>query len=157
MGKITDALRKAAEDRLERIEKINRIKEMDRLVIRKMGNSTVDPRIISYFDPKALITEQYKILRTNVLSLDSKGKSPKILVLTSSLHSEGKTITALNLAVSMAQSTQKPKVLLIDADLRRGKISKYLGLAILLSIFCFLHHGFNWLNISLIYFGLILT
>jgi len=48
-------------------------------------------------------------------------------VVTSSLHSEGKTLTALNLSVTIAQSTQKPKVLLIDADLRRGRIAKYLG------------------------------
>lgn len=126
MGKITDALKKAAEERLERIEKINRIKDMDQIVIKKMGNSKVDPRIIAYFDPKALITEQYKVLRTNVL-LMNKHKPPKVLVMTSSLHSEGKTITALNLAIAVAQSTQKPRVLLIDADLRRGKVAKYLG------------------------------
>jgi len=46
---------------------------------------------------------------------------------TSSLHSEGKTLTALNLAMTIAQSTQKPRVLLIDADLRRGRVAKYLG------------------------------
>ena len=126
MGKITNALKKAAEERVERIDKIARIKEHDQLVIQKIGDSKVDQRIITYFDPKALITEQYKILRTNVLSIN-KNNPPKILVVTSSLHSEGKTLTALNLAVALAQSTQKPKVLLIDADLRRGRVAKYLG------------------------------
>src|SRR3989338_6378043 len=127
MGKITDALKKAAEERLERIDKITRIKEQDRLVIKKIGDSKVDARIVTYFDPKALITEQYKILRTNVLSVN-RGNPPKVIAITSSIHSEGKTITALNLAMTMAQSTQKPKVLLIDADLRRGRVSKYLGI-----------------------------
>jgi len=126
MGKITSALKKAAEDRIERFDKIARIKEHDQMVIKRIGNSKVDQRIVTYFDPKALITEQYKILRTNVLSINTV-KSPKILVITSSIHSEGKTITALNLAVAIAQSTQKPRVLLIDADLRRGRIAKYLG------------------------------
>lgn len=126
MGKITNALKKAAEDRIERIDKISRIKEHEHLVIKKIGNSKVDQRIVTYFDPKALITEQYKILRTNVLSIN-KTKPPKVLVMTSSLHSEGKTLTALNLAVAIAQSTQKPRVLLIDADLRRGRVAKYLG------------------------------
>jgi len=126
MGRITSALRKAAEERFERIEKINKIKEHSRLVIKKMGNSKVDPRIITYFDPKALITEQYKIFRTNVLSLN-KTNPPKVIVMTSSIHSEGKTITGLNLAVAIAQSTQKPKVLLIDADMRKGSLAKYLG------------------------------
>ncbi len=126
MGKMTEALRKAAEDRLERIDKISRIRERQQLVAKKIGDSRVDPRIVAYFDPKALITEQYKILRTNVLSAN-KIKSLKTLVVTSSLHSEGKTITALNLAVVVAQSTQKPRVLLIDADMRRGRLTKYLG------------------------------
>ncbi len=126
MGKITEALRKAAEDRLERIDKINRIRERHELVIQKIGDSKVDPRIVSYFDPKSLIAEQYKILRTNVLSVHMK-RTIKTLVITSSLHSEGKTITALNLAMVIAQSTQKPKVLLIDADMRRGRVAKYLG------------------------------
>ncbi len=126
MGKITSALKKAAENRIERFDKIARIKEHDQLVIKRIGNSKVDQRIITYFDPKALITEQYKILRTNVLSIN-KSNPPKILVVASSLHSEGKTITALNLAMTLAQSTQHPRVLLIDADLRRGRMAKYLG------------------------------
>ena len=126
MGKITSALKKAAEDRMDRFDKIAHIKEHAQLVVQKIGNSRVDERIVTYFDPKAVITEQYKILRTNVLSVN-KTKPPKVLVVTSSLHTEGKTLTVLNLAVAMAQSTQKPKVLVIDADLRRGRVDKYLG------------------------------
>lgn len=126
MGKITEALRKAAEDRLERIDKIVRIREQKALVIKKIGDSRVDPRLVTYFDPKALITEQYKILRTNILSTNAK-RPLKTLVVTSSLHSEGKTVTALNLAMVIAQSTQKPKVLVVDADMRRGRVTKYLG------------------------------
>lgn len=126
MGKITEALKKATEDRFGRLEKINQIRERRQLIIKKVGDSNIDPRVVTYFDPKALITEQYKILRTNVMALN-KGKPPKVLVVTSSIHNEGKTLTTLNLAVTIAQSTQKPKVLLIDADLRRGRMIKYLG------------------------------
>ena len=126
MGKITSALKKAAENRIDRFDKIARIREHDQLVIKKMNDSKVDQRVIAYFDPKALITEQYKILRTNVLSI-SKTKPPKTLAITSAVHSEGKTLTALNLAVAIAQTTHKPRVLLIDADLRRGRVAKYLG------------------------------
>jgi len=126
MGKITSALKKAATERLNRIEKITQIKENDQLVIKKIGKSRIDPNLITYFDPKALISEQYKILRTNILSLN-KGKAPRSIVLTSSIHSEGKTVTALNLAVSMAQAINRPRVLLVDGDLRKGKISRYLG------------------------------
>ncbi|MCD4781961.1 MAG: CpsD/CapB family tyrosine-protein kinase [Candidatus Omnitrophica bacterium] len=126
MGKITDALKKAAEERIDRFDKITKIREREKLIIKKIGDSNVDPRIVTYFDSKALITEQYKILRTNLLA-NQKKKPVKVLVVTSSLHSEGKTITVLNLSMVLAQSTQKPKVLVIDGDIRRGRISKYLG------------------------------
>ena len=126
MGKITSALKKAADDRLHRIEKISKIKEQDQVIVQKMGSSKIDPRVITYFDPKALITEQYKILRTNFFSIN-KGRPPKTIVITSALHSEGKTITTLNLSVAMAQTIKRPKILLIDADMRRGLVAKYLG------------------------------
>ena len=126
MGKITNALKKAAEERAGRIDKLNKIKEQECIIVKNMEDSNVDPRIVTYFDPKALITEQYKILRTNVLSLN-KGKPPKVIAITSSIHSEGKTITSLNLAMTLAHSTQKPKILLIDADMRRGRVADYLG------------------------------
>jgi succinoglycan biosynthesis transport protein ExoP len=126
MGKITNALKKAAEERLGRIERISKIRERDQLIVRKIGESKVDPNVVTYFDSKALISEQYKILRTNLLSLN-KGKPPRVFVVTSSIHSEGKTVTSLNLAFSLAEAINKPKVLLIDADLRKGKIDKYLG------------------------------
>jgi capsular exopolysaccharide synthesis family protein len=128
MGKITNALKRAADDRINRLEKIKKIQERDRLIVKKIGESNVDPRIVTYFDSKALISEQYKILRTNLLSINS-GKSPKSIVITSALHSEGKTVTAINLAISLAQEVRKPRVLLVDADLRRGKIEKYLGVS----------------------------
>ena len=127
MGKITSALKKVAEERIERMEKITRIRENTQLVIKKMTNSNVDASIVAYFDPKALITEQYKILRTNILSLNKGNKPLKSFVVTSSIHSEGKTVTSLNLAFCMAQTVRKPKVLLIDADLRKGRMARYLG------------------------------
>ncbi len=126
MGKITNALKKAAEERMSHVEKMNRVKERDKLIIKMMGESKVDPNIVTYFDPKALISEQYKTLRTNILSMN-KGKPPRTFIVTSSIYSEGKTVTSLNLAVSLAQAVNNPKVLLIDADMRKGKMAKYLG------------------------------
>ncbi len=126
MGKITTALKKAAEERILRIDKITKIKEQEQIIVKKAGSSKVDARVVTYFDPKALITEQYKVLRTNFLSLN-KGKPPRTVVMTSALHGEGKTVTALNLAIAMSQTVNKPKILLLDADLRRGRMAKYLG------------------------------
>jgi len=127
MGKITSALKKAAEERMSHVDKINRIKERDKLIVKMMGESKVDSTIVTYFDPKALVSEQYKTLRTNILSMN-KGKPPRIFIVTSSIYSEGKTVTSLNLAISLAQSVNNPKVLLIDADMRKGKMAKYLGI-----------------------------
>ena len=127
MGKITDALKKATEERFNRIERVSRIKEQHQIVVKKMGDSKIDSRITTYFDPKSPITEQYKILRTNILSLH-KTKPVKTVAITSSIHSEGKSVTVINLAITMSQAVNKPKILLIDADMRRGKLARYLGI-----------------------------
>lgn len=126
MGKITNALKKAADDRLDRFERISKTRERDRLIIKKMHDSRVDANIIAYFDPKAVISEQYKTLRTNLLSVN-KNNPPRIFAVTSSLASEGKSVTSLNLAFVLAQAVNKPRVLVVDADLRKGKMNEYLG------------------------------
>lgn len=126
MGKITKALQKAAEERIKHIDKVIKLKEYEQIVVKKLKDSNVDARLITYYDPKSVISEQYKILTTNLMSLN-KGKPPKTIAITSAIGSEGKTLTSLNLAVTMAQATRKPKIVLIDADMRKGQLIKYLG------------------------------
>lgn len=72
------------------------------------------------------MAEQYRTLRTNIQSLESKHPI-KAITVTSSIHGEGKTITTINLAISMAQDLNHKNILLVDADLRRARMSKYLG------------------------------
>jgi len=127
MGKITDALHKAAKERIDRLDKVIKIKEQKKIVARKMKDSKVDARLVPYFDPKSLVSEQYKSLVTNLLSLN-KGKPPHTIAITSSAPGEGKSVTALNLAITLSHAIHKPKVLLIDADMRKGKMVKYLGI-----------------------------
>ena len=62
MGKITDALKKAADERLERIEKVNKVKEQDTFVVKKMEDSDIDARLVTYFDPKAIISERFSLV-----------------------------------------------------------------------------------------------
>ncbi|TAP39117.1 polysaccharide biosynthesis tyrosine autokinase [Arthrobacter sp. S39] len=69
--------------------------------------------------------EAFRQIRTNLQFAHIGSKSKTILV-TSSLPGEGKTTTATNLAIAMAESGNS--VLLIDADLRRPMVSQYLGL-----------------------------
>ena len=104
------------------------------------GVSGIDPRVVTYFDHSSPVAEQYRNLRTHIKSYLLKGvKSAKIghlkalvsptklIVVTSSLHSEGKTVTSVNLAVSLAKDSNA-KVLIVDCDLRNGTVHKLLNL-----------------------------
>jgi protein-tyrosine kinase len=127
MGKITDALKKAAQERLARIEKLDQHQEVKyQFIAKKTVDSKIDPRIVCFYEPKSSVAEQYRTLRTNLQGLNSK-HPVKTITITSSTHSEGKTITSINMAVSMVRDLNKKNILLVDADLRRGRISKYLG------------------------------
>ncbi len=71
--------------------------------------------------PASAISESYKAIRTSVL-LSSPDGSPEIILVSSMSQGTGKTVTSLNLAISLAQSEKK--VLLVDADMRRSRIHK---------------------------------
>lgn len=81
--------------------------------------------LISESQGQTLRAEAFRQIRTN-LQFAHVGQSRKTLLVTSSTPGEGKSTTAANLAISLAQSGQS--VVLIDADLRRPKINEYLGL-----------------------------
>jgi capsular exopolysaccharide synthesis family protein len=73
-------------------------------------------------DPR--FTEAMRTIRT-AISLDNLDKPHKIILVTSTVGSEGKSVIALNLAVAFAQGE---RTLLIDADMRRPSVGKMLGL-----------------------------
>ena len=68
-------------------------------------------------------TEAYKSLRTNIEFLSSATECKSILI-TSSVPEEGKSNVAVNLAMTMASAGKK--VILVDADLRKGTLSRHL-------------------------------
>ncbi len=72
-------------------------------------------------DSLCLASESYRTIRTNLLfSLNDAGSSAKSMVITSSVPREGKTISAINLAIMLSNSGER--VLLVDADMRRPRV-----------------------------------
>jgi succinoglycan biosynthesis transport protein ExoP len=74
--------------------------------------------------PKSLAAEAYRTIRTAIL-LSQAGEPPRSILVTSAQSGEGKTTSAINIAVSLASSGGK--VLIVDCDLRRPSIKRYLG------------------------------
>ncbi len=68
--------------------------------------------------------ETYKSIRTNIMFSMPKQDNAKVIAVTSSIPGEGKTTTAINLAITFAQTGAK--ILLIDCDLRRSRVHRYL-------------------------------
>jgi capsular exopolysaccharide synthesis family protein len=82
--------------------------------------------LITYHDTKSLISEAYRNLRTSVLLSSGSGRPPKTLLVTSSQAGEGKTTTAVNIAITLSQTGEK--VILLDCDMRNPRVHKVIGL-----------------------------
>lgn len=77
--------------------------------------------LIVHNNPKLPISEGIRTIRTN-LQFSSMGKDIKKIMVTSSMPSEGKSFTSANLAIAFAQDGHK--VLIIDCDMRKGRLHK---------------------------------
>jgi exopolysaccharide/PEP-CTERM locus tyrosine autokinase len=81
-------------------------------------------RIITGHDDN-LVREEYKILRTHILQ-KTMAEQKNTLMVTGPLPGEGKTLTAINLAISLSHEVNKT-VLLVDADMRSPSVHSYFG------------------------------
>ncbi len=84
--------------------------------------------IVTYNDPRSPIAEEFRKVKSTIVNMVRQGDMKKTLMVTSSLSGEGKSLTAINLAITLAQEYDHT-VLLVDADLRKPSIHKYFHLS----------------------------
>jgi len=92
-------------------------------VKRKKGDAKAE--VVLLGGSSTSLSESYKVIRTAIL-LSAADTPPKAILVTSMSPQDGKTTTAVNLAVAIAQSENN--VLLLDADMRRPRIHKIFSL-----------------------------
>lgn len=117
--KFTDNLEE--EVKMPIIGKILKLK-YDKKIVEK--NETTELIVNKY--PKSLVSEGIKSLRTN-LSFSSVDSELKTILITSSVPGEGKSFVSSNLATAFAQTGKK--VLLIDCDMRKGRLHKIFSIS----------------------------
>ncbi len=89
------------------------------------GSAPISTGLITLEDRRSPMAEAYRHLRTSLL-FSSAGKPPQSILITSSQPSEGKTTTAINTAVTLAQADAD--VVIVDCDLRRPRLHSYFDL-----------------------------
>ena len=147
MGRIADALRRAGQERqLERGRFSTRRTAValdDPLVLSPTGADEssdaqkpsadgsvtlvegLNEALVPYYDSSSLIAEQYRSLRTRLLSQNPQYEH-RILAVTSSVPKEGKSVTTLNLGSVFAE-IRHLSVLVVDGDFRRSSLAKKLN------------------------------
>lgn len=100
-----------------------------------------DPAFVLHQRPRSQASEAFRALRTAIL-LASAGTPPKTILVTSSIPGEGKTTICTNISLALNQVGRR--VLLVDVDLRRGKIGEKFGVRRDFGLSGALAGGGNW-------------
>ncbi|WP_162915547.1 GumC family protein [Paraflavitalea soli] len=94
-------------------------------VLAEIGHNNANQVVAVTMNSRQLIAEQFRSLRTNLQYL-IPNKLEKTILITSSMSGEGKSFLSINLAATLALANKK--VILLELDLRKPKISENLGL-----------------------------
>lgn len=88
-----------------------------------------DEKLVAYREPGSVVSEQFRKLRTQLLTLNLPNLPcrPKTIMVTSASQGEGKTLVSTNLATILAHDLHS-YALLVDADLRNPALSRWFGL-----------------------------
>ncbi len=91
------------------------------------GAGDYNKRRISLLQPDSYVAEQFRALRGRIDAMESPERPLRTIAVSSALPGEGKTTSAINLALVTAMSVGR-RVLLVDCDLRRPRVHSALGL-----------------------------
>ncbi|MDA8427757.1 MAG: XrtA-associated tyrosine autokinase [Geobacteraceae bacterium] len=131
MSRIEDALEKAAKLRVETTPDVQVEKIVPKIHLPPPmtlpGITVTNPLLVTVNDPNTQAAEEYRKLKSFIVKLTKEGTFLNMLMVTSSIGGEGKSLTSLNLAISMAQDFDHT-VLLVDADIRKPTLHSYLGI-----------------------------
>ncbi|MGB5157673.1 polysaccharide biosynthesis tyrosine autokinase [Desulfobacterium sp. N47] len=118
MGKMFEALQKA-EDENVRTPQAETVEP-------SLDNDTVfDDNLVCHFQSNSIVSEQFRKLRT-YLFMPALGAKPKTILMTSAVSGEGKSLIAINLAITIAKELHS-HALLMDCDLRNPSLSRWFG------------------------------
>jgi len=95
-------------------------------ISRPLQGGQVDPHIVAYHHPHSHLTESFRRLKAMIRGL-AGGEKLRSVTVTSAGKGEGKSTTALNLAVAMCQDFDQ-RIAIVDADLRRPRLHRLLGM-----------------------------
>jgi capsular exopolysaccharide synthesis family protein len=118
-------------------ERARNLRDVDRVLASSLGvpvealhppirRAEIAEQLVSLLTPTSFAAEQYRTLRHTIERL-RRDNGLHVLALTSPTPGDGKTVTTLNLAGALAQG-HNARVLVVDADLRRPSVARYLGL-----------------------------
>jgi protein-tyrosine kinase len=92
---------------------------------RVIQGARLHPHLVTAASSAGIAAEQYRALRTRIVNADHR--SSNVVLVTSPGRGEGKSVTAANLALTMAQEYQR-RACIVDADLRAPQIARLFGL-----------------------------